>query len=546
MSRTTKGLRLHRLARVIAGVVCIVAIVAASDGISGNPNPRSGGSGARSEHVGAIEAAFDIAPFSPREPASLGGVAISTHLIVASAGDPATGGYWLTASDGGIFAFGAPFEGSTGALQLVKPIVGMTPTASGAGYWLVASDGGIFAFGDAAFRGSMGASPLNRPIVGMAATPDGAGYWLVASDGGIFAFGDAAFRGSMGASPLNRPIVGMAATPDGAGYWLVASDGGIFAFGDAAFLGSAGAITLHSPVVGMQAAGGGYRLVAADGGLFSYDTPFYGSAVGMLARRAVSLDSSGTGYRIVSTDGAVHAYGGAEFLGSVQVLALADQVVTIDPGHNGGNASDTGFVNTSIDGGGLVEACDTSGTATADGYDEHAFNYDVAERLVGLLEAAGATVVLTRTSDVGVGPCVNTRAAIGNAAGSDAVISIHGDGGPPSGRGFAVDVPVPVVSAISDNRAIVDASGALGADIRDGFLAATGEPTSDYSGSGGITPRSDLGGLNLSTVPKVLVECGNMANPTDAAAMEDPNWRQRAAQGLLQGITAFLISRMIP
>ena len=107
-------------------------------------------------------------------------------------------------------------------------------------------------------------------------------------------------------------------------------------------------------------------------------------------------------------------------------------------------------------------------------------------------------------------------------------------------------MPVPVVSAISDNRAIVDASGVLGADIRDGFLATTGEPTSDYSGSGGITPRSDLGGLNLSTVPKVLVECGNMANPTDAAAMEDPSWRQRAAQGLLQGITAFLIGRMIP
>ena len=504
MSRTTRGLRRYRLARVIAGVVCIVAVVAAADSVSGAPSPHRSGSGARSEHVGATEAAFAIAPLGPRESASLGGVAISTHLIVASAGDPATGGYWLTASDGGIFAFGAPFEGSTGALQLVKPIVGMTPTASGAGYWLVASDGGIFAFGNAAFRGSMGASPLNRPIVGMAATPDGAGYWLVASDGGIFAFGDAAF------------------------------------------LGSAGAITLHSPVVGMQAAGGGYRLVAADGGLFSYDTPFYGSAVGTLARRAVSLDSSGTGYRIVSTDGAVHAYGGAEFLGSVQVLVLADQVVTIDPGHNGGNASHPGFVNTSIDGGGIVQACDTTGTATADGYDEHAFNYDVAGRLVGLLEAAGARVVLTRTADNGVGPCVNTRAAIGNAAGSDAVISIHGDGGPSSGRGFAVDVPVPVVSAISDNRAIVDASGVLGADIRDGFLATTGEPTSDYSGSGGITPRSDLGGLNLSTVPKVLVECGNMANPTDAAAMEDPNWRQRAAQGLLQGITAFLIGRMIP
>ena len=106
----------------------------------------------------------------------------------------------------------------------------------------MASDGGIFTFGDAAFFGSTGAIHLNKPIVGMAATPDGKGYWLVASDGGIFTFGDAAFFGSTGAIRLNKPIVGMAATPDGKGYWLVASDGGIFTFGDAAFYGSTGAI----------------------------------------------------------------------------------------------------------------------------------------------------------------------------------------------------------------------------------------------------------------------------------------------------------------
>ncbi|MHB1924408.1 MAG: hypothetical protein ACYCSJ_06945 [Acidimicrobiales bacterium] len=82
-------------------------------------------------------------------------------------------------------------------------------TATG-GYWMVAADGGIFAF-NAPFDGSMGAKPLNAPIVGMASTPDGGGYWMVARDGGIFAFGDAHFAGSMGAKPLNAPIVGMAA-----------------------------------------------------------------------------------------------------------------------------------------------------------------------------------------------------------------------------------------------------------------------------------------------------------------------------------------------
>jgi len=78
------------------------------------------------------------------------------------------------------------------------------------GYWLVASDGGIFSFGGTAFHGSTGAIALNKPVVGMAATPDGGGYWLVASDGGIFSFGDAVFYGSTGAIALNKPVVGMA------------------------------------------------------------------------------------------------------------------------------------------------------------------------------------------------------------------------------------------------------------------------------------------------------------------------------------------------
>jgi hypothetical protein len=86
----------------------------------------------------------------------------------------------------------------------------MTATSTGNGYWLVASDGGIFAFGDAIFHGSKGGQPLDQPIVGMTTTPSGNGYWLVAADGGIFTFGDALFNGSMGGRPLDKPVVGMA------------------------------------------------------------------------------------------------------------------------------------------------------------------------------------------------------------------------------------------------------------------------------------------------------------------------------------------------
>jgi hypothetical protein len=109
----------------------------------------------------------------------------------------------------------------------------------------------VFAFGDARFFGSTGALRLNRPVVGMAATPTGRGYWLVASDGGVFAFGDARFLGSAGALRLVRPVVGIAATPTGRGYLLAASDGGIFTYGDAVFHGSAATRLLPAPVVGI-------------------------------------------------------------------------------------------------------------------------------------------------------------------------------------------------------------------------------------------------------------------------------------------------------
>ena len=236
--------------------------------------------------------------------------------------------YWLVASDGGIFAFGGSgFYGSTGAMTLNKPVVGMAASASKHGYWLVASDGGIFSFGDAQFYGSTGAMTLNKPVVGMAPTNDGAGYWLVASDGGIFSFGDAPFYGSMGGQPLNKPVVGMTATPDGGGYWLVASDGGIFAFGDAGYYGSTGAIVLNRPIVSMTptADGKGYWFTASDGGIFAYgDAPYLGSLGGSVqARPIVSMASTptGQGYWLVNSNGGVFNFGDARPWGSApQVL----------------------------------------------------------------------------------------------------------------------------------------------------------------------------------------------------------------------------------
>jgi len=146
----------------------------------------------------------------------------------------------------------------------------MVATPDGRGYWLFASDGGVFAFGDAGFAGSLGKVALKAPIVG-AASPDGGGYLMVASDGGVFAFGDATYYGSLGGHTLARPVVGIASADPG-GYWLTDSNGAVTAFGDAGYFGSAPQ-HITNPVVGI--ADGPGTGVAANGaypsGSFGYD-----------------------------------------------------------------------------------------------------------------------------------------------------------------------------------------------------------------------------------------------------------------------------------
>jgi N-acetylmuramoyl-L-alanine amidase len=208
---------------------------------------------------------------------------------------------------------------------------------------------------------------------------------------------------------------------------------------------------------------------------------------------------------------------------------LAGKTIAIDPGHNGANWSHASEINRLVDAGGFRKACDTTGTSTNDGYTEAAYNFDVATRLAQILRAAGARVVLTRTTNDGVGPCINERAAIGNHAHADAAISIHADGGPSGGSGFHV---IYKPGAAQSHR--------LALAIRAGFRAGTGEPFSTYVGRDGLDVRTDLGGLNLSTVPKVFIETGNMRNSADAARLESAAYRQREAAALARGLEAFL------
>ena len=456
-------------------------------------------------------------------------VAGANAPVVAIAATRDGAGYWLAARDGGIFNYGdAGFFGSAGSLHLNGPVVGMAASPDGGGYWLVAADGGIFNYGDAGFFGSAGSLHLNAPIVGMAASPDGGGYWLVAADGGIFSYGDASFGGSAGGLPLNAPVVGMTATPDGRGYWLVARDGGVFTYGDAPFDGSAGSLMLDAPVTGMTATpdGAGYWLVARDGGVFTYgDARYFGSLGGMALPGPVV--------------GLAAAAQGAGYWLAVGSEPLAGEVVGIDPGHNGRNYSAPDVINQPVFNGTGEEPCDTTGTATDSGYTEAQFNFNVATDLETDLQAEGATVVLTRPDNDGVGPCVTTRSAIINDAHADVAVDIHADGGPADGRGFTVLEP----SADGPNDGVIASSAAFASTLRDAFAAGTQMPVSNYDGVDGLQPRNDLAGLNLTTVPKVLIECGNMRDTADAALLVAPAFQQAAAAAMAQAITGFLTTR---
>jgi N-acetylmuramoyl-L-alanine amidase len=219
-----------------------------------------------------------------------------------------------------------------------------------------------------------------------------------------------------------------------------------------------------------------------------------------------------------------------------RALPLSGTVIGIDPGHNGRNYSDPSFINHLVWNGRESETCDTTGTSTDAGYTEAQFNWNVAGYLSADLTAAGAKVVLTRHSNDGIGPCVNTRARIIDRAHANVAIDIHADGGPPSGRGFTVLEPV----ADGVNDKVIGSSDRFARVLRSSFESGAGMPLSTYDGVAGLQPRDDLAGLNLTTVPKVLIECGNMRNATDAKLLVTSAFQKRAAAAIAAAMIKFL------
>jgi N-acetylmuramoyl-L-alanine amidase len=217
-------------------------------------------------------------------------------------------------------------------------------------------------------------------------------------------------------------------------------------------------------------------------------------------------------------------------------LPLAGIVIALDPGHDGGNATHVAYISRLVWIGNRWKACDTVGTTTRSGYPEHRFNYLVALRVKARLVALGATVDMTRTGDTGYGPCINVRGRFGAKVHARLTVSIHGDGAPSYDHGFFVMRPGLVPGYTDD---IVTRSATLARDVRAG-LVKVGVPIANYYATNGIKTRTDLGTLNMSDVPTVMVELGNMKNTSDAARMTSSTGRDRYAAGLVAGIRLYL------
>lgn len=214
---------------------------------------------------------------------------------------------------------------------------------------------------------------------------------------------------------------------------------------------------------------------------------------------------------------------------------LAGTVIALDPGHQLGNSNPRFAAEMAQKrfNGSILKGCNTTGTATNDGFPEATFTWRVAGELSELLEAQGATVVLTRESNSreAWGPCVWDRARIGTEAQADAMISIHADGAPATARGFFVIAPGFIPGWTDD---VVRQDRRLAEDMIAGMTQA-GAPPANYVRDQ-LMIRKDQSTLNFSDVPTVIVELGNMRNARDARRMSTTAGQRQYAEWLLAGI----------
>jgi N-acetylmuramoyl-L-alanine amidase len=217
---------------------------------------------------------------------------------------------------------------------------------------------------------------------------------------------------------------------------------------------------------------------------------------------------------------------------------LAGRLILLDPGHQLGNSNPrfSRYINQTRFNGAIVKSCNTTGTATNAGLPEATFTWAVAKRLKRMLEAAGARVEMTRSTNSrdAWGPCTWDRAKMANRLGADAMVSIHADGASSGSKGFFAMTPALIAGWTDD----VVAKDRRLANAMIAGMKSAGAPPSNYV-SGQLMVSRDTTSLNVSNVPTVTIEVGNMRNAQEARRMSSTSGQRQYAQWLYAGIERY-------
>ncbi len=218
---------------------------------------------------------------------------------------------------------------------------------------------------------------------------------------------------------------------------------------------------------------------------------------------------------------------------------LAGKTIFLDPGHQGSAAGHN--LNAQVpDGRGGKKACQTSGATAVTGVPEHTINWQIAQLVKSGLESQGARIVLSRPDDTGWGGCIDQRAAAASSSGAALAVSLHADstsaGADAAKKGFHMIVPSLPVPDATVSRVQGGEGRKASTMMRDAFVKA-GFPEANYAGVvNGIQTRSDIAAVNLTKVPAVFVEMGNLSNPDEAAELSGKQGQLKYAMAITSGI----------
>ena len=224
-------------------------------------------------------------------------------------------------------------------------------------------------------------------------------------------------------------------------------------------------------------------------------------------------------------------------------------LVMIDPGHGGYDP----------------------GTESSAGTAEKTLALQIATRLKAALEARGIRAEMTRSSDVFISLAERTR--IANSAGADLFVSIHLNSSPNT---ETTGIEVYYLNNTTDRATIRlarmengggDGYGAPDAsnlnyiltDLRQNYKASEAASLAKMIDAQTVADLDSGLGMNVNALgakmgpfyvlvgahmPAVLVECGFMSNPAEAARLESPSYQDLLARGIATSVADYFDADM--